>query len=201
MLYILLTLLPLLVSLLHGDQGRKVSLIVGQDQRGAVTTGRRHLEGQIEPSKWDGSERWNLFRRWQRHYLAFLCFKFSVYFKAKQRLIYLHLQSLWASCLRPPRWVCATHGPAQTHGIPPNSHRQDPLSYPPWGKTHTHTCDSANVSLLRSLFLPRVGFNRQESCVFSLGVWRNQWRRESRADGGKDIRKRQSSGAHNSPGN
>lgn len=54
-----LTLLSLLVSLLHGHQCREVSLIIGQDQRGAVTAARRHLQGQIEPSKWDGSKRWN----------------------------------------------------------------------------------------------------------------------------------------------
>lgn len=38
-----LTLLSLLVSLLHGHQRGEVSLIVGQDQRGAVTAARRHL--------------------------------------------------------------------------------------------------------------------------------------------------------------
>lgn len=51
------TLLSLLVSLLHGYQRGEVSLIVGQDQRGAVTAARRHLQRQIEPSKRDGSER------------------------------------------------------------------------------------------------------------------------------------------------
>lgn len=55
----LLTLLALLVSLLHGHQCGEVRLIVGQDQWGAVTAARGHLEGQIEPSKRDGSKRWN----------------------------------------------------------------------------------------------------------------------------------------------
>lgn len=54
-----ITLLSLLVSLLHGHQRREVSLIVGEDQRGAVTAARRHLKWQIEPSKRDWSKCWN----------------------------------------------------------------------------------------------------------------------------------------------
>lgn len=52
----MVTLLPLLVSLLHGHQCREMSLIVGQDQGGAVAAARRHLEWQVEPSKRNGSK-------------------------------------------------------------------------------------------------------------------------------------------------
>lgn len=58
----MLTLLSLLVSLLHGHQRGEVGLIVGQDQGGAVTAARGHLQGQIEPSERDGGERWKSVR-------------------------------------------------------------------------------------------------------------------------------------------
>lgn len=67
---LMLTLLSLLISLLHGHQRGEVSLIVGQDQRGAVTATRRHFQGQIEPSKWDGSERWE----GDKNVVVLLCF-------------------------------------------------------------------------------------------------------------------------------
>ncbi|TNN86868.1 hypothetical protein EYF80_002623 [Liparis tanakae] len=54
-----LTLLSLLVPLLHGHQCGEVSLIVGQDQRGAVAAAGSHLQRQVEPSERDGSKRWN----------------------------------------------------------------------------------------------------------------------------------------------
>lgn len=50
---------------------------------------------------------------------------------------HLLLRSLWASCRPPLQSACVTHGPAQTHGTPPNSRRPDPQSYPHWGKKNT----------------------------------------------------------------
>lgn len=50
---LLLTLLSLLVSLLHRDQGREVSLVICQHQRRTVASVGWHLQGQVEASKWD----------------------------------------------------------------------------------------------------------------------------------------------------
>lgn len=51
-----LTLLPLLVSLLHGHKGREMRLIVGENQRRAVAPVGRHLQGQVNPSERDRGE-------------------------------------------------------------------------------------------------------------------------------------------------
>lgn len=50
----LLTLLSLLVSLLHRNQGREVSLVICQHQRRAVASVGWHLQGQVKSSKGDG---------------------------------------------------------------------------------------------------------------------------------------------------
>lgn len=49
----LLTLLSLLVSLFHRDQGREVSLVICQHQWRAVASIGWHLQGQVEAPKGD----------------------------------------------------------------------------------------------------------------------------------------------------
>lgn len=136
----MLTLLSLLVSLLHGHQRREVSLIVGQDQRGAVAAARRHLQRQIEPSERDGSKCWNSVRT-PTLVSVFLLMLLHCR-RWRQDGVYLLLLSLWASCRPPLQSACVTRGPAQTHGTPPDSHRPDPLSYPPCGKK-THSTEGS----------------------------------------------------------
>lgn len=48
------TLFSLLVSLFHGHKGREVRLVIGQNQGRTVAPVGRHLQGQVDPSKWDG---------------------------------------------------------------------------------------------------------------------------------------------------
>lgn len=48
--------LSLLVSLLHGHEGREVRLVVGENQRRAVAPVGRHLQGQVNPPERDGCE-------------------------------------------------------------------------------------------------------------------------------------------------
>lgn len=51
-----ITLLFGAVFLLHGDQGRKVRLVVRQDQRRAMALGSWHFQWQVDASKGDGSK-------------------------------------------------------------------------------------------------------------------------------------------------
>lgn len=44
------------VPLLHGHQGREVSLVIRQHQGRAMAAGSRHLQRQVDASEWDWSE-------------------------------------------------------------------------------------------------------------------------------------------------
>ena len=62
-----LTLFSLLVSLLHGHEGREMRLVVGKNQRWAVASVGRYLQRQVNPPEGDWSERCRHKQRWGGH--------------------------------------------------------------------------------------------------------------------------------------